>query len=797
MKTLPLHTFIIISCHSNIDITQSTNVIKYQNPKGEVGELDYPSWLVGKNKIRSVHTFGIPGKWIFWIESEDETGKKIFSDIFCLFAEKPSDTYEDPFLFRTTIKEAYAEIAGKSFFNGGIVWFDNIDRYSTAKPVVLKGEIFVEGEGRFFQGYRNTYGEATGAGYIKGYNLERTYLDILSSLVGSAIVSTEKLISNQVIDSHASMYGQCGILSEAFLASTKEFSSDLLGASLISANHNVVQEDTFIHIAGANIEGAAILDTFAVISNTQIGFADLIGASLLQSYSISSYLISSQPNILAAGVINASGVSMTPGPLYGFLFGRGIINDTGHLVDIHSGVSNLIGQALLSGFHSFSGEHLGHAGWTGTGNIFAEHEFVNVIGYTPNISGACIIQTHSEVTQELSHLVQIFGSAIIQSEGRIPKYIQGISNLFGTGQTNAEGYSNAYRYAGVKIQASGYIFVDSEVGISIVSSGNLIGASYLEPTVEKSLVVKSYVLASGQCVIQSQFEYSFVVEVSHSLSAKGLINAWAYISGTTVNYGYLLGHGLINAQSSLGIVRSGYGSAIGKALISVSANFVYIENIYGTALTQADALAYHIYKRREDLVGKGLMQTSLHIFRQFLGTVDIKGQGFAECDFNVYATHKIGQAVLEGVSEITSEYTILANFVPVTSDLILQSIITAMGQVTQTEESIGEVTEVHSTIYDIKLTDTHIFVYTDNANTNLNLPKVSLASGREYHIQKSFIGYYSITINSTFLPSGKINLNGVLGKGLTTISNQAWIKVKSDGEVWQIIEKSGVWDLIV
>ena len=82
---VPISQPIVISCHSNMDVSTAFNKVWYKNPKGQEGYFDTPSWVIDKKKVRICVALPIPGRWkIRLVSLLSGVGKEYFSSAFFL-----------------------------------------------------------------------------------------------------------------------------------------------------------------------------------------------------------------------------------------------------------------------------------------------------------------------------------------------------------------------------------------------------------------------------------------------------------------------------------------------------------------------------------------------------------------------------------------------------------------------------------------------------------------------------------------------------------------------------------------
>jgi hypothetical protein len=75
---VPIAQPIIISCHSNLDVSKAFNKVWYSNPVNQKGYFDTPSWVVDKKKVRICVALPIPGRWKIRLVSQLAGINKVF-----------------------------------------------------------------------------------------------------------------------------------------------------------------------------------------------------------------------------------------------------------------------------------------------------------------------------------------------------------------------------------------------------------------------------------------------------------------------------------------------------------------------------------------------------------------------------------------------------------------------------------------------------------------------------------------------------------------------------------------------
>ena len=100
-----------------------------------------------------------------------------------------------------------------------------------------------------------------------------------------------------------------------------------------------------------------------------------------------------------------------------------------------------------------------------------------------------------------------------------------------------------------------------------------------------------------------------------------------------------------------------------------------------------------------------------------------------------------------------------------------------------------------NTPHTVVLTYPNILVANPDVNTVITLPDPGDANNAEITVKKIISGSYAVTIYSAGSVSGPFvidNINEQFG-GLTTITQGAWIKLKSSGGHWWVLQDDGNW----
>lgn len=91
-----------------------------------------------------------------------------------------------------------------------------------------------------------------------------------------------------------------------------------------------------------------------------------------------------------------------------------------------------------------------------------------------------------------------------------------------------------------------------------------------------------------------------------------------------------------------------------------------------------------------------------------------------------------------------------------------------------------------------------IIVNSSNQNVNLTLPAAEWSKDAEVVVRKFSDDFYAVTINNTGVGIVVVHPGpGGSGNGCTTNQPGAWVRLKSNGADWYVIEYGGTWSAVM